>query len=291
MVPNEEFLKQPKSFWAQVKLISMTLKYSKGGTIKEYNIEEIEKCLNDLGLTTEHLVDSAKKITAEGKLLLGYFHFRAEVLKRIVKPNLMDKDQAKEEFEKLKKSYSSKVNIPLNKQKGKKRHPAYLTGLVDMLTEKTLGSLDFDPNPRELTVVTKNQKPLRTLSRWVDGAYPSTTNPLAIWEVKEYYSTTSFGSRVADGVYESLLDGYELEELRLKEFIEVKHYLIVDGYLTWWDMGKSYLCRLVDMLHEGFLDEVIFGKEILDRWPEIVKSWPKSSTKSTVVGRERLLRS
>lgn len=291
MVPNEEFLKQPKSFWAQVKLISMTLKYSKGGTIKEYNIEEIEKCLNDLGLTTEHLVDSAKKITAEGKLLLGYFHFRAEVLKRIVKPNLMDKDQAKEEFEKLKKSYSSKVNIPLNKQKGKKRHPAYLTGLVDMLTEKTLGSLDFDPNPRELTVVTKNQKPLRTLSRWVDGAYPSTTNPLAIWEIKEYYSTTSFGSRVADGVYESLLDGYELEELRLKEFIEVKHYLIVDGYLTWWDMGKSYLCRLVDMLHEGFLDEVIFGKEILDRWPEIVKSWPKSSTKSTVVGRERLLRS
>jgi len=29
-----------------------------------------------------------------------------------------------------------------------------------------------------------------------------------------YYYTTTFGSRVEDGVYETLLDGMELEELR-----------------------------------------------------------------------------
>ena len=66
--------------------------------------------------------------------------------------------------------------------------------------------------------------PVRTLARRVDGAFPSSINPVAIWEVKEYYYTTTFGSRVADGIYESLLDGLELEELKEHENIEVKHY-------------------------------------------------------------------
>ena len=44
-------------------------------------------------------------------------------------------------------------------------------------------------------------------------------NPIAIWEIKEYYYTTTFGSRIADGVYETPLDGMELEELRVNEAI------------------------------------------------------------------------
>ena len=43
----------------------------------------------------------------------------------------------------------------------------------------------------------------------------------------------SDGSRVADGVYVSLLDGMEVEELRESEGIEVKHYLMVDSHFTW----------------------------------------------------------
>jgi len=201
----------------------------------------------------------------------------------------MNRQQAKKEFDKLFNSLKPKVYIPFNKQKGEKKHIAYLTGMVNILTENVLGAIPFDSNPRELVVVTSNEKPLRTLSRWVDGTYPSTTNPMALWEIKEYYGTTTFGSRVADGVYETMLDGYEIEELRTSENIDIKHYLIVDDYFTWWNKGKSYLCRLVDMLHEGFLDEVLIGREVLTRWPEIVKSWPKPSTMSTVGGRERLL--
>jgi hypothetical protein len=71
-----------------------------------------------------------------------------------------------------------------------------------------------------------------------------------------------------------MLDGEEFAELR--EFHtdrDIKHYLIVDDYHTWWQQGKSYLCRIVDMLHMGLVDEVLFGKEVLIRWPEIVKSW------------------
>jgi hypothetical protein len=98
-------------------------------------------------------------------------------------------------------------------------------------------------------------------------------NPVAIWEIKEYYYTTTFGSRVADSVYETLLDGMEVEELRENEGIQTEHLLIVDSHFTWWKCGRSYLCRLVDMLHMGYVDEVIFGSEVVERLPTIVERW------------------
>jgi len=114
---------------------------------------------------------------------------------------------------------------------------------------------------------------LRTLARRIDGAFPSIINPIAVWEIKEYYYTTTFGSRVADGVYESLLDGMEIEEMREREGVHVKHYLFVDAHYTWWECGKSYLCRLIDMLHMGYVDEILFGSEVVDELPRIVGEW------------------
>lgn len=288
MIANKHYLKQPKSFWAQVKLISMTLGYSKNDTIKEYSIEDIIQCLRSHSLGVGHLIDSANRITKEGALLVSYFRFRSHVLHTVAEPNFMRRENARAEFRKLFKTYKPKVIIPINKQKGDKKHPAYLTGIVNILTEAALGNLNFDADPRKFIVITKRQKAIHALSRRVDGTYPSTTNPVALWEIKEYYGTTTFGSRVADAVYETMLDGYELDELRKKEKIDVKHYLIVDDRFTWWECGKSYLCRLVDMLHEGYLDEVLFGREVITRWPFIVKSWAQISTTSTVVDRERL---
>jgi hypothetical protein len=129
-------------------------------------------------------------------------------------------------------------------------------------------------DPRILTTVTLNGQPLRTLSRRVDGAYPSPVNPIAIWEIKEYYYTTSFGSRVADGIYETLLDGAELEDLTGIGH-GVRHYLFVDAYKTWWEDGKSYLCRLVDAMHMGYVDEVLVGSEVLECIPRLAKEWVK----------------
>ncbi|HEX9826216.1 MAG TPA: hypothetical protein VGA80_06425, partial [Flavobacteriaceae bacterium] len=87
------------------------------------------------------------------------------------------------------------------------------------------------------------------------------------------YYTTTFGSRVADGVYETQLDGWELWETKENTGIEVEHYLFVDDYYTWWVMGRSYLCRLIDSIHMGLVTEVIFGKEVITRLPQLVKSW------------------
>jgi hypothetical protein len=285
MKPAKKFARLDESFWAHVRLVSERLKYSKRSVkaegvderkgMRRYTIDEIATVLKASGLDASHLLSAASgKPSDFGKVVCEYLNFRAEAIEREVEPNLMTREQARAEFERLRKEIKPKCALPLNKQKGKKRHHAFMCCIVNMLTERELGGGEFADEPRGLTVVSKNDRPLRTLSRWMDGAYPDIVNPRAVWEVKEYYGTTTFGSRVADGVYETMLDGFELAELERSEGRKVLHYLIVDDRFTWWDCGRSYLCRLVDMLHRGFVDEVLFGREVLSRWPAIVKSWP-----------------
>jgi hypothetical protein len=185
----------------------------------------------------------------------------------------MNKDEVAIEFERIRKKLGSKASHPMNKQKGEKRKIAYLTSIVNMIIESEIGSHKCDYDPRSLTTITDRSFPLRTLARRVDGAIPTITNPIAIWEIKEYYYTTTFGSRVADGVYETLLDGMELEELRINESHNVEHILFIDAKFTWWDCGRSYLCRMIDMINMGYVDQVIFGKEVFDELPKIAKAW------------------
>lgn len=236
----------------------------------------IVEALGEMGLGKAHVVDVAGRPTSFGLALTDYFKHRACVLNTFVEPRLMNAVQAAQAFARLRKSTKSKLAVPMNKQKGAKKKPAYLTAMVNMLVHANIGGLECDFDPRELTTFTHMRAPLRTLARRVDGAFPCAVNPLAVWEIKEYYHTTTFGSRVADGVYETLLDGMELEELRQSEKVECKHYLMLDAHYTWWDCGRSYLCRIVDMLHMGYVDEVLFGTEVLERLPELAKDWAKA---------------
>jgi hypothetical protein len=48
---------------------------------------------------------------------------------------------------------------------------------------------------------------------------------------------------------------------------------MVDAYGTWWTQGKSYLCRMVDMLHMGYVTEILFGYEVVEELPRIVAEW------------------
>ena len=45
-------------------------------------------------------------------------------------------------------------------------------------------------------------------------------------------------------------------------------------------MGRSYLCRMVDMLHMGYVDEILFGREVVNRLPVITREWLKLSAVS-----------
>jgi len=275
MKPDIRFSNKDKSFWAAIRTIGQEVGYTARGEgrVKVPSLEDIRGCFKKLSLDVDTIVKPDGSATGIAEELIGYFEFRANALNEYVEPRLMDADKAKDQFQKLRKRLKPKCPLPMNKQKGKKRTHAYLTGMVNMIVESNVGKIGCDYDPRELTVVTKDGFPLRTLARRIDGAFPSALNPIAIWELKEYYYTTTFGSRVADGVYETLLDGMELEELREHENIDVLHYLIIDSHYTWWECGRSYLCRIVDMLHMGYVDEVLFGFEVIERLPDLVSEW------------------
>lgn len=280
MQANTRYLNQPKSFWAYVRTISQEVGYTERKTaanpdskVKVPTIAEIQKAFNRLELETAPIFTNGD-LSEFGQNLISYFEYRAEVLNEYVRPRLMDKHRAKEVYDSIRAEYTPRLcDQPMNKQKGDKKAPAYLTCIINMLIEKHIQGHSCNYDPRELTTITRDGAPLRTLARRVDGAFPAAVNPKAIWEIKEYYYTTTFGSRVADGVYETLLDGMELAELQEHEGIDVKHYLMVDDYFTWWDCGRSYLCRMIDMLHMGFVDEVLFGYEVVERLPLIAESW------------------
>ena len=275
MRPDTRFLAQPKDFWAYVRSISEQLGYTHRSTkgIRVFSYGEMSKALESLGLQDNRLLDTTGEPTTMGQLLHDYFQFRADQLNNHVRPRLMDLGRAVKTFDQLSAHLKPKRSLTYNKQRGEKKKPAYLTAIVNMVIEDRLSDLPCDFDPRQLTTFTRDRRPLRTLARRVDGAFPSIVSPIAIWEIKEYYYTTTFGSRVADGVYETLLDGLELEELREHEGIDCKHYLIVDAYVTWWEMGRSYLCRMVDMMHMGYVDEVLFGYEVVEELPRIVDEW------------------
>ncbi len=279
MKANNKFENLDLEFWANIKLLNQRLGYTvrkikknpEGGFVVP-SIEDIQRVFADEGLSTKRLIDN-DNLTALGKLVVDYMEFRGEILTKEIEPNLMNKEQAKKLFYEMKKTNKPKCPLPTNKQKNEKKDYSYLTGLVNMIIEKNKGDLDCDYDPKELTAITKDGFPIRTLSKRVDGAFPSVIDPQAIWEIKEYYYTTTFGSRVADGVYETQLDGWELWEAKENTGIEVNHYLFVDDHFTWWTKGRSYLCRLIDSIHMGLVTEVIFGKEVITRLPELVKDW------------------
>lgn len=278
MKADPRFLRQSKEFWANVRTISQEIGYTNrgAGTILIPSIKQIRKAFASLSLTVDHIADSQGQLTEFGRVLFEYFAFRANLLDSTVRGNLMNKDAAEILFNELRQQLNPQCPLPMNKQSGEKRNHNFLTGMVNMLVEANIGDASCDYDPRSLTTITHDSMPLRTLSRRVDGAFPSVVNPIAIWEIKEYYYTTTFGSRVADGVYETLLDGHELEELEAAANRKIQHVLVVDAYYTWWECGRSYLCRIIDMLHMGYLDEVLFGREIVDRLPILAREWRRS---------------
>lgn len=300
MKPNPAFVRLTNEFWANIRTISQKVGYTEKqraprGTrkavspIKIPTLDEIISAYAALDLDSSHLASQSAKPTRLGKKVLGYFEYRANVLNQIVEPLLMTAEQAAALFAKLQTQLGASALVPMNKQSDDKKKPAYLTAIVNMLIEGNLGGLPCNYNPQALTTVTHNRQPFRTLARRVDGAFPGPVDPIAVWEIKEYYYTTTFGSRVADGVYESLLDGMELEELdaalrspaaRKRGEPHIQHLLMVDAHFTWWIKGRSYLCRIIDMLHMGYVDEVLFGKEVVERLPEIAQQWAKTYRKS-----------
>ncbi len=259
MKPRQKFIDRTARFWAHAKFLSEKVGYSHRGSglLRTYNATDAMAALRDRNLTADN------DLLAD---VLSYLNWRADILNNRVKPMFMDRPQAAAEFKKLRAKVMPVKPLPMNKQKGEKRHPAYLSSIVAMIAESVVGPDGFVDDARKLSILTRKGRLEEIFSRRFDGALPNTENPRAVWEVKEYYGTTTFGSRVADGVYETLLDGYEIEGARTRLGRNISHFLFIDDRFTWWDCGKSYLCRMIDMLHTGHVDEIFFGREVLTEW-------------------------
>jgi hypothetical protein len=273
LMPAKAFTQQSPVFWQLVKLVTKRC----GGTpVVDNNRPAVPSYVDmagifkNLGLNQASIIDTSGRPTQLASDLSEYFVYRSDALRNQIAPHLMDFSQAQDLFEQLRPTHQG-CPMPMNKQKGAMKAHAYLTCAVNLLIERAIGNLSCDYDPRKLTTFTQNGVPFRTLARRVDGAFPDSVNPVAIWEVKEYYYTTTFGSRVAGGVYETLLDGMELEEFSSEVGAPTRHYLFIDAYYTWWVDGKSYLNRMVDMLHMGFVDEIIIGREVVKAVPTLAK--------------------
>lgn len=270
-----EFENMDPSFWAFVKYISEKLGYTERGTnaVKVYGLREV------MNLCAENGVNASGTLIQDA---CTYVQMRSELLNDFVRTMLMDADAAREEYvqwEHLHRMYNYFCKLPMNKQKGAMKQVAFFTAIINTITEKTIREetgitnvLGFDDDPRGLMYIwDEDNHIIGASSRRFDGAYPSIENPSIVWEIKEYYYATTFGSRVADGVYETQLDGYEFNEIYNRTGKKVFHILFIDAYRTWWVQGKSYLCRIIDALNSGIVDEVIVGREVLTRWPDILR--------------------
>ena len=275
MKPNLIFKNQGHDFWAIVKYASEQAGYTSRKTrtnpsvLRTLTPEQIKDTLKERGIDPSRISEETYKLVA------SYISYRAKVLTEDVEPAQMNRDEARLCFEEVKARVNPKLAATMNRQKGEKRHEAYLSSMVAMFAEEAFGHDGFVNDAQKLAILTEDNVLKGIFSRRFDGVIPSTRDPIAIWEVKEYYGTTSFGSRVADGVYETLLDGYEINAFENAYGRRIAHYLFVDDKFTWWGMGKSYLCRMIDMLHTGHVDEVFFGRQVVSQWPQALAELKK----------------
>lgn len=278
MKANSDFSNLSNDFWGYIRFLGDRLGYSnykKATTI--YSKEQILSCFNGYDIKiSEPMLDR----------VIEYTQYRKDVLNDFVQNKLMDKNRAEQKYEEYKSNFIKKYGEitspqPMNKQKGDKKKPAFFTCAINLITESAINdfnaehgtNITCDYDPQHLTFIKADDDSgylKETLSRRFDGAIPSVDTPYSIWEIKEYYYTTSFGSRIADGVYETLLDGHEIKMISGDKPI---HNFLVDGYYTWWIQGKSYLCRIIDALNMGYVNEVVFGSEIYDVWYDRVKEF------------------
>jgi len=206
MRADPRFLSRSARFWAHAKYISEKLKYSdRSQQLRTYEPTQVVAALRDRNLTPDN--DLLKDV-------LEYLNWRALKLNRDVAPLFMNREEAAKAFEDVRRRIRPTKLHSMNKQKGDKHHPSYLSSIVGMIAESVVGPDGFVDDTQNLTILTWDGNLEEIFSRRFDGALPSTENPKAVWEIKEYYGTTTFGSRVSGGVYETLLDGYEVEGVR-----------------------------------------------------------------------------
>jgi hypothetical protein len=167
--PSPEFRNESQEFWAVVKLTSQLLGFSvrktnaRASRVKTYTPDDLVRTLHARGLDPSDHSDMVEHVAS-------YSVERARLMEEIVRPNLMDRDEARTLFMEISDDDDFPAElISMNKQTGDKRHEAYLASVVNILTWRTLiehhHEAVFDYNPRGPLTFSHDGMPLRTLFR------------------------------------------------------------------------------------------------------------------------------
>lgn len=139
--------------------------------------------------------------------------------------------------------------------------------------EKTI-TVDTNPQRRCVWITSAG---IHVSSRNLDGAIPATSNPILIWEIKEYWGKTAGGSKMSDAVYECNLVGRELRDIEERIETRCDHIVFLDGKEQW-STRKSDLARILDLYHQGLIDYLIIGKDVESVWPDLLRKLLQENT-------------
>lgn len=105
------------------------------------------------------------------------------MLNEHVAGQFMDRAQAAVEFAKMRNRLPPTKSLPMNKQKGEKRHPAYLASMVAMTAESVFGPDGFVDDARKLSILTW-EDPHATWAKCVTFSfYRRSFYVVGLWEV------------------------------------------------------------------------------------------------------------
>lgn len=199
--------------------------------------------------------------------LREYLQLRADLAADLL-DRMRTEDEAKADFRELS---DREVRTYGTKMAGYHQSSKVLVATVEIITKEICArhrkTANVDPQQRA-TVVTESH--LWVSPRRLDGAFPALTNPVALWEIKEYWGKTQGGSKMSDAIYECQLVGTELRAFEDKYGVRVEHFVILDGREQW-SFRQADLRRAVDLLYCGLIDELIVGADVLTVWPIVME--------------------
>lgn len=171
------------------------------------------------------------------------------------------------------------VAVAVTKTKMEEHHQsskclvAAVTAVAEGICEKK--GLSLAPKPQSRCVWFA-KRGLHVTARNLDGAIPALTNPMVVWEIKEYWGKTKGGSKMSDALYECNLVGRELREFEERAHLRVTHVVFLDGKEQW-SVRRSDVVRFIDLHHQGLIDYLIVGRGVEGEWARILEAVLASS--------------
>ena len=215
--------------------------------------EHLSGQVDNFPIKSEHII-----------LLENYIPLSAKLLEAALS-NLRTEKVAKSFCKKQKLAVGSTRTSNKSHHQSSKALVSAVSGIAAKVCKKKKVSVELDPQKRAVWL---SGNGLHVSARNLDGAIPSLDNPVAIWEIKEYWGKTKGGSKMSDAVYECHLVGLELRLFEATAKKNIAHIVFVDGKEQW-GCRKSDLLRFIDIHQQGLINYLIVGNEVESEWPKL----------------------